>query len=35
MYSKARGFMNRGGTGFGVHSIVAYIAAAPAGKPKA
>ena len=35
MYSKPRGFMNRGGTGFGVHSFVHYVRTAPAGKPVA
>lgn len=31
MYSKARGFMNAGGTGFGVQVITQYIADAPKG----
>jgi leucyl aminopeptidase len=31
MYSRDRGFMKKGGTGFGVHAVVSYLLAAPAG----
>lgn len=35
MYTKARGYMNAGGTGFGVHTIANYVLTAPPGKPEA
>lgn len=31
MYSAPRGYMPKGGTGFGVHATLAYLLAAPAG----
>lgn len=31
MYSRDRGFMKKGGTGFGVHTVVQYLLTAPAG----
>ena len=33
MYSKARGFMCAGGTGFAAQTLAQYVAAAPRGRP--
>jgi len=33
MYSKPRGYMNAGGTGFGVHAVAKYLLTAPPGAP--